>query len=79
MTKRLFVHAFRLIKLGVKLLFQFMEGPSEILKERRREIIVKSTYFTYTDNSRNDYYQDIDFLTDMYKRPLFNYINFCDI
>src|SRR3954451_9145542 len=53
------------------------KDPWKYLKEGKEKLLLNVIISHLSDNSRNDFCQDTDYLTNIYKRPLFNYISFC--
>src|SRR3954454_16146924 len=53
------------------------EDPWKHLKKEKKKLFLNVIISHLSDNSRNYFCQDTDFLTNSYKRPLFNYISFC--
>ncbi|RIA95066.1 hypothetical protein C1645_817183 [Glomus cerebriforme] len=53
------------------------KNPWKFLKEEKEKLLLNVIISHLSDKSRNNLSQDIDFLTNSYQRPLFNYISFC--
>ncbi|RIA95078.1 hypothetical protein C1645_817197 [Glomus cerebriforme] len=53
------------------------KNPWKLLKEEKEKSLLNVIISHLSDKSRNNLSQDIDFLTNSYQRPLFNYISFC--
>ncbi|RIA84522.1 hypothetical protein C1645_832120 [Glomus cerebriforme] len=53
------------------------KNPWKFLKKKKEKLLLDVIISHSSDESRNKLSQVIDFLTNSYQRPLFNYISFC--